>query len=275
MASTLRAVHTRGYRPAWAWNTVAETVRQRTDDASSSEPRCTFMRDSFAESRPKKLVMHVPTVVGLLLVLLFAGCASVPATQGEQPQDGAPHGGVISIPPATQDEQPQAGAPQGGVVADPPVDGTATLATTGSTGKRATKAAPSDAKTRANIPASPAPMSALPKKDSIAPELTKQKASPPFDLTSLEKRLKETQAIGVLAKIALRNQVDDLLSQFRSFHQGRLKTTLAELRRPYDLLVLTVLLLLQDNDPSLAAALVVSREAIWGILSDPAKFAAI
>jgi len=208
------------------------------------------MRDT--ERGAKGLVMRAAVLVGL--VLLFAGCASVP--------------------PATQGEQPEGGAPLGGVVAGPPADGTATPATTGSTGKSATKAAPSGAKTRANIPAS-ASASPLPKKDSIAPEPTKQKASPPFDLTSLELRLRETQAIGVLAKIALRNQVDDLLSQFRSFHQGKLKTTLAELRRPYDLLVLTVLSLLQDNDPSLASALVASREAIWGILSDPAKFATI
>jgi Flp pilus assembly protein TadD len=211
------------------------------------------MRDT--EHRAKGLVMRAATLVGLLLALLFAGCASVP--------------------PATQGEQAESGAPLGGVVAGPPADGTTTPATTGSTGKSATKAVPSGAKTRASIPASPASASQLPKKDSIAPELAKQKASPPFDLTSLELRLKETQAIGVLAKIALRNQVDDLLSQFRSFHQGKLKTTLAELRRPYDLLVVRLLSLLQDNDPSLASALVASREAIWGILSDPAKFATI
>jgi hypothetical protein len=197
--------------------------------------------------------MRVATLIGLLLVLLFAGCASVP--------------------PATQGDQPQGGAPHGSVVAGLPADGTATPSTTSPAGKRATKTASSGAKSHANIPVPPA--SRLPKKDSIAPELAKQRASPHFDLTSLEQRLKETQAIGVLAKIALRNQVDDLLSQFRSFHEGKLKTTLAELRRPYDLLVLTVLALLQDNDPSLAAALVASREAIWGILSDPARFATI
>jgi hypothetical protein len=202
--------------------------------------------------------MRVTTLVGLLLVLLFAGCASVPpATQGDQPQGDAPHVGVVAV------------------VAGPPADGMATPSTTGSTGKSAIKTAPSAAKSRANIPASPASASPLPKKDSIAPELTKQKVLPHFDLTSLEKQLKDTQAIGVLAKIALRNQVDDLLSQFRAFYQGNLKTTLAELRRPYDLLILKVVLLLQDNDPSLAAAVGASREAIWGILSDPAKFATI
>ena len=198
---------------------------------------------------------RVATRVGLLLVLLFAGCANVPlATQSEQPQGAAPLGGVIAGP-------------------GPLADGTATPSATSPAGKSATKTASSGAKSHANIPVPPA--SRLPRKDSIAPELAKQRASPHFDLTSLEQRLKETQAIGVLAKIALRNQVDDLLSQFRSFHEGKLKTTLAELRRPYDLLVLTVLALLQDNDPSLAAALVASREAIWGILSDPARFATI
>ena len=98
---------------------------------------------------------------------------------------------------------------------------------------------------------------------------------PSLDLASLEQRLKDTKAIGVLTKIALKNQVDDLLNQFRAFYQGKLKTTLADLRRPYDLLLLKVLSLLQDGDPALAAAIVASREAIWGLLSDPAKFATI
>jgi hypothetical protein len=98
---------------------------------------------------------------------------------------------------------------------------------------------------------------------------------PPLDLTSLEQRLKETKAIGILTKITLKNQVDDLLNQFRSFYQGKLKTNLANLRRSYDLLVLKVLSLLQDGDPGLATSIAASREAIWGILSDPAKFANI
>ena len=79
----------------------------------------------------------------------------------------------------------------------------------------------------------------------------------------------------MLTKITLKNQVDDLLDQFRAFYQGKLKTTLAELRRSYELLFLKVIALLQDSDPALAGAIVASREAIWGILSDPAKFATI
>ena len=79
----------------------------------------------------------------------------------------------------------------------------------------------------------------------------------------------------MFTKISLKNQVDDLLDQFRAFYQGKLKTTLAELRRSFDLLVQKVLSLLQDSDPSLATAIVASRDALWGILSDPAKFATI
>jgi hypothetical protein len=97
----------------------------------------------------------------------------------------------------------------------------------------------------------------------------------PLDLSSLETRLRDTDAIGLMTKLSLRNQVDDLLSQFRGFYAGRLETTLEDLRRGYDLLMLKVLSLLQGKDPELAAALSASRQAIWDILSDRAKFATI
>ncbi len=134
--------------------------------------------------------------------------------------------------------------------------------------------APSVAKAPAKTPAPPAPAAQPPRKESTPPEVAKPKA-PPLDLASLEQRLKDTKAIGVLTKITLKNQVDDLLDQFRAYYQGKLKIELADLRRSYDLLVLKVLSLLQDSDQALATAIAASREAIWGILSDPAKFATI
>jgi len=109
---------------------------------------------------------------------------------------------------------------------------------------------------------------------SAAPPAAAPKA-PALDFTSLEQRLRATSAIGTLTKITLKNQVDDLLEQFRNFYQGKLKTDLAQLRRSYDLLVLKFVSLLQDNDKALATAIVASREEIWGILADPAKFATI
>ena len=96
-------------------------------------------------------------------------------------------------------------------------------------------------------------------------------ASPPLDLKSLETQLRETKAISTFTKLTLKNQIDDLLERFQSFYRGQLKTSLAELRRSFDLLVMKVLALLQDADPPLAGALASSRESIWGVLSDPAK----
>ena len=99
-----------------------------------------------------------------------------------------------------------------------------------------------------------------------------QAGSPALDLTSLEKRLRETNAIGVFTKLALKNQVDDLLGQFRTFHQMGDTGALAKMRQQYDLLLLKVLALLQDKDPVLARDISTSREALWSFLVDPAKF---
>lgn len=96
--------------------------------------------------------------------------------------------------------------------------------------------------------------------------------APPLDLAALEVRLRETKAIGVMTKLSLKNQVDDLLDKFRAYYKRQSNTSLAELRRPYDMLLLKVLSLLQDSDPPLARDIVASREAIWGVLADPQKF---
>ncbi len=124
-------------------------------------------------------------------------------------------------------------------------------------------------------PAVPPAAATPPSAKAVPPPDVARPKTPPLDLATLEQRLKETRAVGVLTKITLKNQVDDLLDQFRAYHQGKLKATLAELRRAYDALVLKVLALLQDGDQALATAIATSREAIWGILSDRAKFATI
>jgi len=50
---------------------------------------------------------------------------------------------------------------------------------------------------------------------------------------------------------------------------------MTDLRRSFDLLMMKVLSLLQDADQTLASAIVSSREAIWGLLADPVKFATL
>ena len=97
-------------------------------------------------------------------------------------------------------------------------------------------------------------------------------APPTLDLASLETRLRATSAISVFTKLSLKNQVGDLFDQFKTFHHGG-APPLTTLRQEYDLLLLKVLSLLQDNDAPLARAVSASRESLWGMLADPAKFA--
>jgi hypothetical protein len=139
------------------------------------------------------------------------------------------------------------------------------------------------AQTGAAAPGRPPAAQAKPKSPSVpAPAPTPAAASQPppqapptLNLTDLEQRLRETRAIGVFAKLSLKNQVDDLLSAFRELYRVPNKRPSAELRQRYDLLLLKVLSLLQDGDPPLASAIASSKEAIWSILADPDKFSKI
>jgi hypothetical protein len=200
-------------------------------------------------------------IAGLLFFLLTAGCL-----------------GVESAPPR---EPPVTGARQGGAVGVEPVVQPAAPSTTRATDQSVAKTdslgakTPSVAKTPSKIPAPPSTTEPPRKKESAAPAPGKQEASPPPDLASLEQRLRDTKAIGVFTKLSLKNQVDDLLTQFRAFHQGRAGPVLAELRERYNLLLLKVLSLLQGSDPVLAQAIAGSREALWGLLADPVKFATL
>ena len=238
------------------------------------------MNANSVDHRAEAQVMRAARIVAILFLLLAASCAAVkPPAPVATPQTAAPQATGDAVVPAGAPVGPQGPRPptvlsQGGVAPAAPATPPARPPTTPSAGQSAAKAAGPIAKAPAKAPASLAPPAQAPRKESIAPDVAKQK-SPSLDVASLEQRLKDTKAIGVLTKITLKNQVDDLLNQLRAFYQGKLKTTLAELRQPYDLLVLKVLSLLQDSDPTLAAAIVASREAIWAVLADPAKFATI
>jgi len=132
--------------------------------------------------------------------------------------------------------------------------------------------APAATAAAATAPAKPAAKPALAKAPAPAPTPAAQAVAPMLDLKSLEQQLKATKAIGVLTKLSLKNQVDDLLEKFRSFYAGRLPPSLTELRGPFDMLLMKVLSLLQDGDPVLARSIHASREALWGILADRESF---
>jgi hypothetical protein len=187
----------------------------------------------------------------LAIVLLLAGCGGL-----TQPAKApAPPSAVASAPPSTAS-----------VPAAPPKasEGAPAKAPPASPG-----AAP--AKEPAKAPAKPAPPIAQ-----VPPALAAIRGSAPplLDLKTLEQRLKDTDAVGIMTKLSLKNQVDDLIAQFRAFHAGqRPPMTLAELRRPFELLLMKVLSLLQDKDTQLARDINASRDAIWGLLTDRDKLA--
>jgi hypothetical protein len=195
---------------------------------------------------------------GLLLVLLTSACTGLPPSRSEP--DALAIAG--QEPPIVAAQQAHVAAAEGAAPDRKPEVSASSVA------KPATPAAsaPSTTGKPAQKPAVPVPQAASKPAQAMA-------GPPSLDLKTLEARLKQTRAIGVMTKLAIKNQVDDLLERFRAFYQGRVKTTLAELRQPYDRLVLKVVALVQDGDPPLAGAIVASREAIWSILADPAKFA--
>ncbi len=96
-----------------------------------------------------------------------------------------------------------------------------------------------------------------------------------LDLAALKTRLQKADSIGVFTKVALRNQVDDLLQRFRAHHRNGQRPGVTTLRQPYNMLILKLLALVQDRDPPLARAISGSREAIWEILVDPKRFNAL
>lgn len=180
----------------------------------------------------------MPVAYAALLLALFAtGCARAkPETPTAEPTSGV-------TPPATA--RPAAGKPTAPKAQQPVPARNA-----------GTTAPPAAGKTASSAAKAPA-------------------AAPSLDLNALIERLKQTKAIGAFTKITLKNQVDDLLDQFRGHYQGKATRSMVELRRAYDLLMMKVLSLLQDDDHMLALAIVSSRESIWGLLSDPKKFATI
>lgn len=202
------------------------------------------------------LARLVRTGAALLCVTACAHPGSRPASL--PPPSPAPSEATTPAPPQPPAEVP---APQAETQATPPQSSAAASA-------RQAGAAPKASNPRSTpaLPHTPA---------ATAPSPAPAASSPALDLKALEQRLRDTSAIGVFTKLTLKNQVDDLLAQFKAFHQGDPRYTLAQLRQKYEELLLKVVSLLQDGDPALASAISASREAIWTVLTDPKKFANI
>ena len=213
--------------------------------------------------------------MGVLAVAAGAGCGTLKdgpsdgvAPSGwqrvEAPPLSAPAPGPASLPapaPAPAPAQAQAQAPK--------LEQSVKPASVSRREAAAAAAAPS-AKGAAAAPEPRA--AAVPSRAAQAPVAVATPAPPTLDVAALKARLRDTDAIGVFTKLALKNQVDDLLKRFRAQYQSSPQPDVTALRQPYNMLVLKVLALVQDSDPSLARTISASREAIWGILADRDKF---
>jgi len=237
-------------------------------------------------------MMLLVRTIGIFSLALAAGCAgvreaptSVMAQAGPvmvDPSRVGPHqdGVVAAEPPRSEAKEeatvalaPSPAGPREPVMTGDTAAGIEPVAgapTPPSKGTSAARAAPPPAKAPAKVSAAPVAVE-QPRKNEDPPPVART-AEPPLDVAALKSRLRETNAIGLFTKLALKNQVDDLLEQFRAHHQSGQKSGVASLRQPYNSLVLKVLSLVQDSDPSLARTISGSREAIWAILADREKF---
>ncbi|MDQ6995876.1 MAG: hypothetical protein Q9M82_00265 [Mariprofundus sp.] len=83
------------------------------------------------------------------------------------------------------------------------------------------------------------------------------------DFNILKERLKNTDAIGFFTKLAIRNDIVDLMDKIKKYRKkAKLKVKMNEIRSSFDGLLLKIIALL-EGDPNLSRDLYVGRESIW------------
>ena len=166
--------------------------------------------------------------------LLMAGCAGVDRSPKV---DAAPVGSASTARPVESSlaptAPPAASAPappatRERVIAPPaPAVASAAQADAASSRHQASTPAASTPKASAKLASAPQTATQSPKVPAApataSAPAAKAEAPSSLDLKSLETRLKETKAIGVFTKLALKNQIDELLDRFRSYYQGQLE----------------------------------------------------
>ncbi|MFT5768369.1 MAG: hypothetical protein ACI9H8_000326 [Lysobacterales bacterium] len=108
-----------------------------------------------------------------------------------------------------------------------------------------------------------------------SPVLIPATAEPTLDMETLETGLRKTKAIGLFTKLELKSQVEDLLDELEDYHNAKSTYSLVQLEEHFNLLVMKLMILLQDDDPQLHRQIVQARPALWTTLADPTQFTTI
>lgn len=84
-----------------------------------------------------------------------------------------------------------------------------------------------------------------------------------IDIEVLTTRLKKTKAIGLFTKLAIRNDVTDLMDDVKRYRKkSMLDSKIEEVRESFEGLLMKIIALL-DDDPELSRDMYVGRESIW------------
>lgn len=84
-----------------------------------------------------------------------------------------------------------------------------------------------------------------------------------INMEVLTARLKKTKAIGLFTKLAIRNDVSDLMGEVKRYRkQSMLASKITEIRESFEGLLMKIMALL-DDDPELSRDLYAGRESIW------------
>ena len=96
-----------------------------------------------------------------------------------------------------------------------------------------------------------------------------------IDFEKLKLRLRKTGAIGFFTKLELKGLIEDLFEEIEVFHKLESELSIEQLEEHFNLLLMKLLVLLQDDDTGLHREIVLARPTLWITLSDATSFKAL
>jgi hypothetical protein len=242
-------------------------------------------------------------VHGMLLCLLLVACGATPdqadpeipqpdlapvasqamtsaSDEGQTPAAAAPAADEELNLPAVADNAPAAESPAGPAAPEVIAEASATVETP-PTPQVEQAAAPAEVlpvpeenrQAPAEVAMEPEPPALVAPMPAPAPSPVSQPQV--LDLDGLETRLRKTKAIGVFTKLELKSQVGELLDKMEGYHGSRNSLSLVQLEEHFNLLVMKLLVLLEDEDPQLHRDIARARPTLWTTLADPVQFSSI